>query len=214
MPPPQPFLSGSPLKVAAILAACYLLGCFCTGYYLVRSRLGRDIRETGSGAAGARNAGRSLGWQGFVLTLAGDCAKGAFAVWAVRHFTGDQKLAGLAMLAVVAGHVWPLQLGLRGGKGASTALGALLAFDFTLTATMLAVLAVLYGLTRKTTASGLIAYALLPLAGLFFGRPAWEVATLAALSALVLVAHRTNLAEGAQRWADRPATVPRDEPSS
>src|SRR5262245_14041669 len=88
----------------------YALGCFTTGYYLMRMRTGRDVRELGSGSVGARNVGRVLGWLGFMVTLLGDFAKGSLAVWATRHFTSDDQLVALSMLAVVAGHVWPAQL--------------------------------------------------------------------------------------------------------
>src|SRR5215472_4005302 len=88
----------------------YLLGCFTTGYYLVRARAGQDIRELGSGSVGARNVGRVLGWPGFVLTLLGDFVKGALAVWGVRFLTNDPRLVEIALLAVVMGHIWPAQL--------------------------------------------------------------------------------------------------------
>src|SRR5205814_6775520 len=111
---------------AGILCFCsYLLGCFAAGYYLVRMRLGEDLRELGSGSVGARNVGRVLGKTGFLLTLLGDFGKGAFAVWAARHFTTNDHAVALAMICVVAGHIWPLQLRFRGGKGMATSLGAL-----------------------------------------------------------------------------------------
>src|SRR5215470_11509073 len=83
----------------------YLLGCFTTGYYLVRARLGQDIRELGSRSVGAKNVGRVLGWTGFSVTLLGDFGKGAFAVWAASHWTKDPRYLALAMLAVVTGHI-------------------------------------------------------------------------------------------------------------
>src|SRR5437879_3228327 len=85
---------------SCIFFGAYVLGCFTTGYYLVRWWSGQDIRDFGSGNVGARNAGRLLGWMGFLVTLLGDSAKGAFAVWAARHFAQDDRLAGIAMLAV------------------------------------------------------------------------------------------------------------------
>jgi len=109
-----------------ICLGAYSLGCLTTGYYLVRTRTGQDLRALGSGSVGARNVGRLLGWRGFVLTVLGDFCKGALAVWAARHFTTDDRLVLLAMLAVVAGHVWPAQLHFQGGKGMATTLGALL----------------------------------------------------------------------------------------
>src|ERR1043166_5537726 len=108
----------------------YLLGCFPPGYSLVRPRLGQDIRELGSRSVGAKNVGRILGWTGFFVTLIGDFGKGAFVMWAAQHFTTDDRLLGLAMLAVVAGHVWPAQLRLHGGKGVATSLGAMVVYDY------------------------------------------------------------------------------------
>src|SRR5579859_7966679 len=117
--------SAPPGRVAGILAASYLLGCFTSGYYFVRWRLGQDIRDSGSGNVGARNVGRLLGAPGFLATTAADVAKGMLAVWLALEFTHDFRLAGLAMLTVVLGHIWPVQLGFRGGKGVATSIGAL-----------------------------------------------------------------------------------------
>src|SRR2546428_443464 len=82
-----------------IALGAYVLGCFTTGYYLVRLRTGQDIREQGSGSVGAKNVGRLLGWTGFALTLLGDFGKGAFAVWAASHWTKDPRYLALALLA-------------------------------------------------------------------------------------------------------------------
>ena len=64
-------------QASCIALAAYLLGCFTPGYYLVRLRLGQDLRDLGSGSVGARNVGRLLGWRGFLLTVLGDFGKGA-----------------------------------------------------------------------------------------------------------------------------------------
>src|SRR6476660_9124333 len=100
---------------SGICLCAYVVGCFTSGYYLVRWLSGKDIRETGSGSVGARNVSRVLGKTGFLLTAALDFFKGVLAVWATRHFTADERLAVVAMLAVVAGHVWPMQLRFHGG---------------------------------------------------------------------------------------------------
>jgi glycerol-3-phosphate acyltransferase PlsY len=193
--------SVSPGHAMIVFLGCYLLGCFSTGYYLVRWRLGHDIRELGSGSAGARNAGRLLGARGFAITMLGDCAKGFLAVWAARLFAADIRLGAVAMLAVVLGHVFPAQLGFRGGKGAATALGGLLALDPPLALMMVAVLVALCCILRKTTPGGLATFALLPVGGLVLGRGAWEVVSLTALGILLLTAHRNNLANEATQWA-------------
>src|SRR4051812_2055486 len=128
-------------QAGSIALGAYGLGCIATGYYLVLFWKGLDVRETGSGSSGAKNVGRLLGWPGFMLTVLGDIGKGAFAVWAARHFTPDERIVAVALLAVVAGHLWPVQLLFRGGKGIATSLGALLVYDHYLTIAFLIVFA-------------------------------------------------------------------------
>jgi glycerol-3-phosphate acyltransferase PlsY len=171
----------------------YALGCFATGYYLVRARTGRDIREFESGSIGARNVGRLLGKTGFLITLLGDFGKGALAVWAVRHFSGSELLAAIAMNCVVAGHIWPLTLQFHGGKGAATSLGALLVYDPHLALAL--VVCCLPGvlLLRKLTLPGMAAYVCLPVVSYWLHRNAVEATLLAVLAALVVFAHRQNL---------------------
>ncbi|HEX2091825.1 MAG TPA: glycerol-3-phosphate acyltransferase [Longimicrobiaceae bacterium] len=203
-------MSPPSLTLAAVLA--YALGCVSTGYYLVRLRTGKDVREEGSGSVGARNVGRVLGRKGFALVFLGDCAKGAAAVWAANALGTGQPGVMLAMLAVVLGHVFPVQLRFRGGKGASTALGALLAIDFRVALAALLVCAALYAASRRAVPSGLVVFSFLPvLAGLFGHSPA-GVTAVAAVSVLLLLAHRENVAEAVRELrgvAPTPNRAPR-----
>jgi glycerol-3-phosphate acyltransferase PlsY len=170
----------------------YALGCISPGYLLVRYHTGRDIRSFESGSTGSSNVARALGRSGFVATLLGDGAKGAIAIWAALHFGVSEWSAIGVMIAVVAGHIWPAPLGFRGGKGLATMAGALLVLDFRLMLTLggIALALVLLGMG---TASMLIGALVSPLQALLLGRPASEVAGLAALVLLVLFAHRDNI---------------------
>jgi len=182
-----------------LLICAYLLGCFTTGFYLVRFRTGQDVREAGSGNVGARNVGRILGGTGFVTTLAGDFAKGACAVWVARHFSKDDRLIALAMLAVVIGHIWPIQLRFRGGKGVATSLGALLLYDYHLAVAYGIVFACFFAVIRKTVLPGIFAFICLPLASMYLGNESSKVIGLSALAGVIFIAHRKNLfAEFAQ----------------
>jgi glycerol-3-phosphate acyltransferase PlsY len=181
-------------RVACVLFAGYVVGCLTTGYYLGRLRLGMDIREVGSGSVGARNAGRIMGVPGFFFTLLGDSAKGAVVVWAVRRYWDDPRLTALAMLAVVFGHIFPLQLGFRGGKGVATACGALAVYDFRLALALFA-LCTLFALFGRLTPAGLVAFAVLPVAAKMLDRSPLEVLVVSVLAGVILFAHRKNLME-------------------
>ena len=194
------------------MLGAYLLGCFATGYYLVRARTGRDIRKNGSGSTGARNVGRVLGKPGFVLTAFGDFGKGALAVWSAREWTNNNHLAALAMLGVVAGHLWPAQLRFRGGKGAATSLGALLVFDYRIALTFAVLFLAGFAVMRKTVFPGMFAFACLPLASLWFNRDGLTATLVAVLSAIILLAHRRNLAEEIVALLARRGVMPKPEP--
>ena len=97
-------------KELLVMLAGYALGCFTSGYYLVRWRTGHDIRMLGSGSVGATNVSRVLGLSGFFLTVLCDFGKGMLAVWLAEYFRINPTATVLTMLAVTTGHVWPAQL--------------------------------------------------------------------------------------------------------
>jgi glycerol-3-phosphate acyltransferase PlsY len=179
--------------IALLVLASYLLGCFTAAYYLVRLRTGQDIRALGSGTVGARNAGRTLGRAGFIATFALDVAKGALAVGAALVLGVAPWAVMLAGIAVVAGHIWPAQLGFHGGKGLATALGAMLVYDYRVVVVVLILGLLIYVILRKVTLSLLAAIALMPAALFGLGWPAISWAGLFVLAALIIFAHRKNL---------------------
>jgi glycerol-3-phosphate acyltransferase PlsY len=178
--------------IVCVLMA-YLLGGICVGYYLVRFKAGVDIRACGSGGVGARNVGRILGRPGFALTLLGDSLKGALALLLARMFHVSAWAAGLVVVAVIAGHVWPLALQFRGGRGIATAVGAYLAYDPYIALLLLGITFALMVLRRGFILSGLAAFLLLPLAAGALDFPVHEVLPLAGASAIILYAHRERI---------------------
>ena len=114
----------SPLVFVAVGA--YVIGCILGAYYIVRLRTGVDVRTTGSGNAGARNVMRSGDTVSGVLTYVFDTVKGALAVYAATRITTDAWAPGVAFLFVIVGHIWPAQLGFRGGRGVAPATGSTL----------------------------------------------------------------------------------------
>jgi glycerol-3-phosphate acyltransferase PlsY len=177
-----------------VVFAAYALGCFSAGYYLVYFYSRKDVREFGSASTGATNVGRQLGTSGFLTTLLIDGTKGALGVWAAQSMGFDAARAMLILIAVVAGHIWPLQLRRRGGKGIAPALGGILLFDYRLAAALILVCTVGYGFTRRFTLSGLVAVTLSPIVAMVLGYSD-VVIPLLALALVILIAHRENLQE-------------------
>jgi len=182
-----------------IIASSYLLGCFTTGYYLVRLLTAQDIRAVSSGNVGSRNVGRLLGAKGFILTFIGDAGKGLLAVYLAHRLGEGQLPATAALIAVTAGHIWPLQLRFKGGKGFATFAGGMLLLYPQLLLLGLALCAVLYPLLKRTTWTGLVALACTPLVLAVMQRlegaplriPEFTLYCLLVL--LVLFAHRANI---------------------
>lgn len=180
---------------ALVIVGSYALGCFSTAYYLFRYSTGRDIRGHGSGNAGARNIGRELGALAFAVTSVIDGSKGFLAVALARYFELTELSVILAMIAVVAGHVWPAQLSFRGGKGVATGIGTLAAFDHRLLIPLILVTGVGTALSRNFTLGGLAAILLTPIATAMLRHSHGETAGVAVLAALIVFAHRQNLRE-------------------
>ena len=181
------------LTQLGIVLASYLLGCISVGYYLVRWQTGQDLHELGSGATGGRNTGRVLGKSGAIATGIGDILKGVIAMELALWFKLEPWALALVMIAVLAGHVWPIQLGFKGGKGLSAAFGAVLMFDYRV-ALLTALLAlVLFFISRRNEFLFLIGIACLPVIAFALGHR-WEiVGGMVALVMIILYAHRENI---------------------
>jgi len=180
-------------QAGSVALGAYFLGCLATGYYLVRWRTGQDLRELGSGTLGATNTGRILGPAGFLATAMGDVAKGVLAVWVARHFTKNDYLAALAMLAVVAGHVWPAQLRFRGGKGIATSGGVVLAWVPAAALTAVATWGVVLALSRYVSLASIVAAIVLPFAVWLWKGSATMTGVMTALSLLAIYKHKANI---------------------
>ena len=181
--------------ILALVLAAYLLGSLSGSLLLGRWR-GVDIRTLGSGNAGGTNALRTQGIAFALVTVVVDVGKGALAAWlAVRQLPpgADPAWAYGCGLAAVAGHVWPVFHGFRGGKGAATLVGALAvlwpAGLLVVLASWLLVLAVsgYVGLSTVLAASGLVPLAL-------FTGGGWRLAFAAGAALLLWATHRANLA--------------------
>ena len=183
------------------IVASYFIGCFTAGYYWTRWRTGQDIRRLGSGSVGARNVGRALGAGGFTITFLLDLAKGAFAVAAAIWLALGPEAVVASMVAVVAGHNWPMQLRFHGGKGIAVSIGALLAYDPFIVLCLMVIFLPVIAVLRNFTLSGMTAFALGPLAVFLYGLDKVEVAAMSCLAILALLTHRKNIREEIARIA-------------
>jgi len=182
-------------KEILAIAIAYTLGCFAAGYYLVRWWVGEDVRSFGSGSVGATNVGRLLGRPGFALTLLVDFFKGTLAVWLADYLQLRPVAVVIAMLSVVAGHVWPVQLKFRGGKGIATCLGAMVTYDYGVAFVYVVLFLIFFALIRNFILGGMVAFALLPFALFGLNYPLNSVFGLSALSVIILISHRRNIPE-------------------
>jgi glycerol-3-phosphate acyltransferase PlsY len=170
--------------LAAVVVA-YALGCVATGYYIVRALTGEDVRAHATGSSGARNVARRLGIAAAAATFAADLGKGAAAVAIAGALAGGDAAAA-ALVAVVLGHVAPVQLGFRGGRGLGPGVGGLAVLDWRVAAIALGVAAVATLATRTFTASGLAGTSTAPVAAIALGER--RVAVAAGLAAALIVA--------------------------
>ena len=194
------FDASSPYFAAALVVLAYLIGSIPFAVVVSRLMGLQDPRSYGSKNPGATNVLRSGSKPAAALTLLGDAAKGWFALWLARHLAPDLSWSvyAVAALAVFLGHLYPVTLGFKGGKGVATALGVLLAIQ-----PMLALLVALTWLLmavvfRYSSLAALVAAVCAPLYYLLGGTLGWAVhppvtTALVILAALLIYRHKANI---------------------
>ena len=188
------------MRLVFIIMLAYLIGSIPFGYLVVRMTGGGDVRETGSGGTGATNVSRRAGKAAGILTLVLDASKGAGAVLVAMWLSEGWWVAAAAVAAVV-GHIFPVWLGFRGGKGVATAVGVFLMLaPFALLCAGIVFVAVV-SLTRYVSLASLTAAAAIPLflwLQKLLIQPGTDIKaplTAAVVGAvLIIFAHRANIA--------------------
>lgn len=195
---------------AIVAVVAYLLGSIPFGYLLVRAFRGEDIRLTGSGNIGATNVARS-GAKGLgIATLVLDAVKGAVAVW-VAFLLADSKLnvcgdfilfpcapawrlMAVAALLAVLGHVFPIWLKFKGGKGVATALGVFCVLFPKAILVSLAIFILIVAVTRYVSLGSILGAISFPVAAYFIQKPDGASLVLAsAVTLIVIVKHHQNI---------------------
>ncbi|WP_164668690.1 glycerol-3-phosphate acyltransferase [Virgibacillus doumboii] len=151
------------LTITSIILLSYCLGSITGAYYITKWMIGEDIRTLGSGNVGARNAGRQLGKKGFLCTLLIDIAKVMITLSLVSFiFPENEIILLISALFLLVGHIWPVQLGFKGGKGVVVFLASTL-FFMPLAIVVLGIcMGISYLLIRNFTIAGLVSMGSIP----------------------------------------------------
>ena len=201
------------MKQIVIIIAAYLIGSIPFGYLIVRHKVGEDVRESGSGGTGATNVSRRAGKAAGVFTLVLDALKGALAIVVAQLLIGEggpnvDWLTASAAIAAIAGHIFPIWLKFRGGKGVATGVGVFLMLAPIAVFCAAIIFLVLVLITQYVSLGSIVAAAMIPLfvfMDMLFIQPISDLRPLltaaAAGAMLIIFAHRGNLrrlAEGTE----------------
>ncbi|OAB32632.1 acyl-phosphate glycerol 3-phosphate acyltransferase [Paenibacillus macquariensis subsp. defensor] len=177
------------------LIMSYLIGSISFSVLLAKMLKGIDIRQHGSGNAGATNTLRILGKGPAIVVLCLDVLKGIIAVWLGKWLGGDVAwIPALCGIAAIIGHNWPLYFHFRGGKGVATTIGVLVTLSFfpALIAGIIAILSIV--ITRYVSLGSLIFVALTPVVMLLLGGYPWPTFWCSLIIVIFVVfRHRTNI---------------------
>ena len=188
------------LRVVLAVIIAYLIGSIPFGYLIVRAKGGGDVRETGSGGTGATNVSRRAGKAAGVLTLVLDALKGFLAVQVARLLlngvepTTASWILSAAAVAALLGHIFPVWLGFRGGKGVATGVGVFLALSpmAVVCAGVIFVVVILMG--KMVSLASMAGAVTIPVYVSLFGESGTPLLIASVVGAcLIVFAHRGNI---------------------
>ncbi len=181
--------------MTALLCALagYLAGSIPFAVLVSRAMRLPDPRSYGSGNIGATNVLRSGSRVAALLTLAGDTTKGWVAVLWARALEQPPEMLALVGLAAFLGHVFPVWLGFRGGKGVATAAGVLIALDWRVGAAAFAVWLVVVAVSRYSSLGSIAAALCAPVAAWYFLGTGPVLLAVAAMGVVLVARHRANI---------------------
>jgi len=181
------------LLIAALLVVfAYLLGSIPTGY-IIGLMAGVDVRASGSGNVGATNVARVVGKREGIMTLLGDAGKGLLPVLIASVAGLTPEWVAAAGVAAFLGHVFPVFLKFKGGKGVATALGVFLGIVPLATLLLIGVFAAVVFATRMVSLSSLAAAVLAPVVVWLLAYPRAFVAASTLVAIVIILRHRANI---------------------
>ncbi len=184
----------------ALILAAYLIGSISFSLLIVWATTGRDIRERGSGNAGATNVLRVAGKGTAAVVLLLDIVKGALPVKVAQAVGAPDPIIGAVAVAAVVGHIFPIYHGFRGGKGVATVTGALGSLAWLPAGLTAAVFFAVVAATRYVACASVTAVVAFPVLLLVCGRagwtpapPTWLLVSSVIIGLLILGKHQPNI---------------------
>ena len=184
-------------ELIAVVLSAYIIGSIPTGYIIVKSFTGQDIRTIGSGSTGATNVKRVMGKKWFFITLLLDAFKGALPVILAslfaKTFTEIGLLPVLAAVAVILGHSKSIFLKFTGGKSVASGVGTILALNWQVGLIIAVIWSIVTFFTRYVSVGSIVALALSPLLMWLFNAPIAYIAYCGLGALYIIWLHRTNI---------------------
>ena len=185
------------LQLLLTVIVAYLIGSIPTGYLIVKSKTGDDIRTIGSGSTGATNVKRVLGKKWFFIVLLLDALKGATPVILAKLFGTAFATIGLlpvlAAIAVIIGHSKSCFLNFKGGKSVASGVGTILALNLPVGLIIAVVWATITYTTQYVSVGSIIALLISPILMYYFWAPPAYVAYCALGAIYIVYLHRENI---------------------
>lgn len=177
------------LVLSAVIG--YLLGSANTSL-IVGKFYGIDIRQHGSGNAGATNALRTLGKSAAAMVGLGDVLKGVVSCLAGLYLYGDTGLM-IGGLAAVLGHNWPVYFGFKGGKGIFTSFSVVMMMDWKLGLILIGIFIIVVAITRYISLGSMLGAALFPVTAFVFGKSVEFIVFATLIAVLAVARHQANI---------------------
>ena len=185
------------LELGLTVIVAYLIGAIPTGYLIVKTKTGDDIRTIGSGSTGATNVKRVLGKKWFFITLLLDAFKGALPVILAKYFIAAGSSIGiapvLASIAVIIGHSKSCFLNFKGGKSVASGVGTILALNWIVGAIIAVIWGTITYLTKYVSVGSIIALLISPILMYLFKAPIAYICYCALGAIYIVYLHRENI---------------------
>ena len=183
------------INIVVVFIAAYLIGSIPTGYLIVKSKTGEDIRNVGSGSTGATNVKRVLGKKWFFTVMVLDAIKGALPVFLAKIFLSDVYgiFAVVASVGVIIGHSKPIFLNFKGGKSVASGIGTIIALNWLAGISIALIWGVITYFTKYVSVGSIIALLLSPVIMFLLNSPIAYIVYCVCGAIYITYLHRENI---------------------